>query len=322
MNEKQHQWTEFARKVQHLLKRGRKELRTLTGQQLTTMIDEYQAIISDLVRARSLGAPRSTINYLNRIAVSGHNLLYGQINHTGGAKKGDWFGAFARCTRKYLWAIALSALMFFGPAVVSYCAVLMHSELGYDLIDESFLEFDPAREESLHDIPSISRPFVSSRIVANNIQVTLMAFGLGLTAGIGTTLILIFNGIHLGSIAAWMTLEGKSRALWGWIMPHGGTELMAICIAGGAGYLLASAIVNPGLIRRSAALRRVGGPALCIELGCMAMLVVAGLIEGFISPSSIGFEARIAVLVLTLLIWAAYFVSAGRRDRRTSLELS
>ena len=108
----------------------------------------------------------------------------------------------------------------------------------------------------MHSIPSLARPVVSSLIISNNIQVTLLAFGFGLTAGIGTTVLLIFNGIHLGSVAGWMRLHGKDRALWGWIMPHGGTELLAICLAGAAGYMLASAIVAPGRLRRSTALKQ------------------------------------------------------------------
>jgi uncharacterized membrane protein SpoIIM required for sporulation len=143
--------------------------------------------------------------------------------------------------------------------------------------------------------------------------VTFLAFGLGLTAGIGTTVLLVFNGIHLGSVAGWMTLHGKERALWGWIMPHGGTELLAICLAGAAGYLLAGAIVAPGQLRRSTALKRVGGDALIIEIGCMAMLVIAGVIEGFVSPSGIDYPSRIGVLTASLLVWAIYFLGAGRR---------
>jgi uncharacterized membrane protein SpoIIM required for sporulation len=110
-----------------------------------------------------------------------------------------------------------------------------------------------------------------------------------------------------------MALHGKDRALWGWIMPHGGTELLAICLAGAAGYLLAGAIVAPGQSRRSTALKRVGGDALVIEMGCMAMLVIAGLIEGFVSPSGIDYLTRIAVLAASLALWAVYFLGAGIR---------
>jgi uncharacterized membrane protein SpoIIM required for sporulation len=250
--------------------------------------------------------------------VAGHNLLYGQIRLHERTTTAYGFGSFAQAVRKSFWAVVFSATVFFGSAVASFIAVQVDPSLGYDLLAEEFFDFDPASSENLHNIPSLARPVVSSVIISNNIQVTLLAFGLGLTAGIGTSILLMFNGIHLGSVAGWMALHGKDRALWGWIMPHGGTELLAICLAGAAGFLLANAIVAPGELRRSTALKKVGGDALVIELGCMAMLVIAGLIEGFVSPSGIDYPTRIGVLIISLSLWALYFLTAGRERTRSS----
>jgi uncharacterized membrane protein SpoIIM required for sporulation len=216
-------------------------------------------------------------------------------------------------------AVMLSAALMFGPAVITYVAVQIHPELGYDLVSNGFLDFEPARQDTLHDIPSINRPITASGIMTNNVQVTLLAFGFGLTAGLGTSFLLIFNGVNLGGVAGWMTAKGNARALWGWIMPHGGTELLAITLAGAAGFMLAKAIVAPGEVRRSVALGKVATPALIIELGVMVMLVVAGLIEGFVSPSSIGFSARIAILAVTLVFWFGYLSLAGRRSGKLKI---
>jgi uncharacterized membrane protein SpoIIM required for sporulation len=256
--EKLDQWRRFYRSVQILLRAGPHALRRLSSSELARLIDDYQGVTADLARARSFGAARQTIDQLNRIAVAGHNLLYGQIRLREIGPAPHWFGRFATSVRAHLWAVALSATLFFGSAAVSFVAVQIYPHLGYDLLDDGFLDFDPASEENLHNIPTLARPVISSLIISNNIQVTLLAFGFGLTAGIGTSLLLIFNGIHLGSVAGWMTLHGKQRALWGWIMPHGGTELLAICLAGAAGFLLASAIIAPGQVRRTTALKRVG----------------------------------------------------------------
>jgi uncharacterized membrane protein SpoIIM required for sporulation len=316
--DKQAQWTRFFSRAQTLLKRGPRALRKLNGSELTTLIDDYQALTADLARARSLGAPRAMVDQLNRSAVAGHNLLYGSIRRPTVFSDLHWFGSFARAVRRHLWAVALSALMFFAPAVATFFAVQFYPSLGYDLVAEGFFDFDPASAENLHHIPSLARPVVSSSIITNNIQVTLLAFGFGLTAGLGTTVLLVFNGVHLGSVAGWMMLHGKEKALWGWIMPHGATELLAICLAGAAGYLLAAAIVLPGQFRRSAALKKAGGDALIIELGCMVMLVIAGLIEGFVSPSGIDYPTRLGVLAVSLAVWAAYFAGIGHRRRKSS----
>jgi uncharacterized membrane protein SpoIIM required for sporulation len=316
--EKLEQWTGFYERAQTLLRGGRRALRRLSAPELVRLIDDYQALTADLARARSLGAARETIDQLNRIAVAGHNLLYGQIRLHERTTTAYGFGSFAQAVRKSFWAVVFSATVFFGSAVASFIAVQVDPSLGYDLLAEEFFDFDPASSENLHNIPSLARPVVSSVIISNNIQVTLLAFGLGLTAGIGTSILLMFNGIHLGSVAGWMALHGRDRALWGWIMPHGGTELLAICLAGAAGFLLANAIVAPGELRRSTALKKVGGDALVIELGCMAMLVIAGLIEGFVSPSGIDYPTRIGVLVISLSLWAFYFLTAGRERTRSS----
>lgn len=320
-DEKLAQWTGFHRRAQTILQSGPRALRKLTGAELTRLIDDYQALTADLARARSLGAARETVDQLNRIAVAGHNLLYGQIRLREAGATSRGFDSFARAVRKHAWAVALSALMFFGSAVISFVAVELNPSLGYDLLADEFLDFDPASPDNLHSIPSLARPVVSSLIISNNIQVTLLAFGFGLTAGIGTSVLLIFNGIHLGSVAGWMMLHGKDRALWGWIMPHGATELLAICLAGAAGYILASAIIAPGQVRRATALKQAGAQALSIELGCMVMLVIAGFIEGFVSPGALDYASRIAVLLVSIALWALYFLGAGRsRSERPSTE--
>ena len=312
-DEKLKQWSDLESRIEQLQRGGRKGLKALTDHELSRLIDRYQTLTADLARARSLEAPRSIVDRLNRIAVAGHIALYGQSKTARKENQGHWFGGIARAVRGSLWAVGLSAALFFGSGVLTYFAVQASPTLGFDLVPDGFIEFDPAREDNLHNIPGLARPIASSAIMGNNIQVTLLLFGFGLTAGIGTTWLLVFNGVHIGAVAGWMTLNGQAKALWGWIMPHGGTELLAICLAGAAGFLLAGAILSPGQVSRSTALKQAGGRALMIELGCMIMLVIAGLIEGFVSPSSIGYPARISILVISLLIWFLYFGGVGHR---------
>jgi uncharacterized membrane protein SpoIIM required for sporulation len=275
-------------------------------------MEDYRNLACDLARARSMGRNSAVVRHLNGIAVRAHGLLYGRMLDLRPQEKVAWVKRFPLAVRRHLMAVTISALFLFAPAVISYIAVQIHPELGYDLVPTGFLDFQPARRESLHDIPSLARPVTASSILTNNIQVTLLAFGFGLTAGFGTALLLIFNGVQLGAVAGWMTAKGNSSSLWGWIMPHGGTELLAITLAGGAGFMIARAIIAPGEVRRATALKRIAIPALTIELGVMVMLVFAGLIEGFVSPSSIGFPARIAVLAASMIFWIGYLVTLGR----------
>jgi len=317
---KRRQWQTFDGKMTDFAKAGRRGLRRLGPDDLSEVMEEYRRLACDLARARSMGQSSAVVRHLNNIAVRAHNVLYGHIRSTERMSGIPWVKRFPIAVRAHLAAVVVSAALLFGPAVISYVAVQLHPALGYDLVAGGFLDFEPARPESLHEIPSLARPFVASSILTNNIQVTLLAFGLGLTAGVGTSLLLIFNGVHLGAVAGWMTAKGNSGALWGWIMPHGGTELLAITLSGGAGFVLARAIIAPGEFRRATALRQVAMNALIIELGVMVMLIFAGLIEGFVSPSRIGFTARIAVLVATLTFWVGYLSLVGLRSRGMSEE--
>jgi uncharacterized membrane protein SpoIIM required for sporulation len=121
----------------------------------------------------------------------------------------------------------------------------------------------------------------------NNISVTILAFAGGMTAGIFTTFLLWTNGLSIGAIA---TLVGKyhlAYPFWAFVLPHGALELPAIFIAGGAGLLLAKAIVFPGQYRRRDQLKLLGGKAIQLMFGVVPMLFMAGIIEGFFSPSPV-----------------------------------
>lgn len=279
---------------------------------MKSLLVDYRRITIDLARAQAMQADPQTLSRLNRLAIRGHNLMYRYQRPAARAGRRDWPVMFAREVRASLAAVGLSAGLFLAAALVSALAVIRQPELAFDLVGPGFYDFSPSSEQVLHDIPPLVRPVFASSVLTNNLQVTILAFAFGMTAGLGTAFLLIYNGMHLGSVAGWMSLQGSGRALWGWIMPHGVTEIAAVIIAGAAGFLLARGILLPGQLRRGAALKQAGRRALVLELGCMAMLVVAGLIEGFVSPSAIGYPGRILILAASVLLWGLYFAVAGK----------
>jgi uncharacterized membrane protein SpoIIM required for sporulation len=136
-----------------------------------------------------------------------------------------------------------------------------------------------------------------------------------MTAGLLTVLLMIYNGVMLGVVIAAVLLDGPATALnaFAFIAPHGVFELTAIFISGGAGLVLAYAIVNPGRYPRGIALRNAGKEALKLILGVAAMLVIAGLIEAFFSPLNIPEEIRLGVASLEAPLLFGYLFLAGRR---------
>jgi uncharacterized membrane protein SpoIIM required for sporulation len=156
------------------------------------------------------------------------------------------------------------------------------------------------------------KPQASSRIMTNNLSVTFFTFAAGITAGLGTIWLIFFNGLLMGVIATACRQAHMSRDLWSFVCPHGSLELPAIFIAGGAGLRLASGMLFPGLYSRRDSIALAGREAARLVAGVIPMLVIAGTIEGFFSPSGAPAGLKFAVgaaLFTLLLVWL--FSSSG-----------
>jgi uncharacterized membrane protein SpoIIM required for sporulation len=155
-------------------------------------------------------------------------------------------------------------------------------------------------------------PAASSGIMTNNITVSFFAFIYGLTGGIFTVLLLVFNGVLLGAVGTACWLGDMSLPLWSFVAPHGVLELPAIFIAGGAGLRLAQGLLFPGLLSRQDSLAKAGGEGVRLLMGTVPILVVAGLIEGFISPSALGWQWKFALAGSVAVIFFSYLFFCAR----------
>jgi uncharacterized membrane protein SpoIIM required for sporulation len=169
-----------------------------------------------------------------------------------------------------------------------------------------------ARGEGYVEIPETSMPIFASSLISNNVQVTFLAFAGGVLAGLGTLLIMVFNGISIGAVFGVFANQGQSLHVFTFVLPHGVIELTAICIAGGAGLWMGSALLLPGRRTRREVLVTRGREAVSLIGGTAMMLVCAGVIEGFISPSQLPREIKFGFAALFALVMVAYFVLAGR----------
>ena len=227
-------------------------------------------------------------------------------------------GANALDRLKGIVAVLLAAVLLYGPALASYIAIVTVPARASLIVPAAMIAradegaARQARGEGYVDVPEIFMPLFSSTIIANNVQVTFFAFAGGIVLGLGTALILLINGVMLGGTAGVFHAKGLSLYLWSFVLPHGIIELTAICIAGGAGLLLGSAILIPGRRTRRDALVRRGREAVSLLGGTVVLLLLAGLIEGFISPSALPDAAKLAFGALTAVVLTAYLVSAGR----------
>jgi uncharacterized membrane protein SpoIIM required for sporulation len=148
------------------------------------------------------------------------------------------------------------------------------------------------------------KPLASSLIMTNNVSVSFLAFALGMTFGLGTLYLMVFNGLMVGSLAGLCYTHGLGVPFWSFVLPHGVIELTAIFIAGGAGFLLGGALLFPGDLPRKDALLNRARQAGRLIMGCVPLLVIAAIVEAFFSPIHVhaGFKFGMAGLLLALLL--------------------
>ena len=159
-------------------------------------------------------------------------------------------------------------------------------------------------------------------IMTNNIRVVFVAFAGGLLLGTLTVYVMVQNGIMLGAVGAMVHQYGLSWQLWSFILPHGVIELSVIFMAGGAGLMIADSILRPGLLRRADALVAEAHHAVRLIAGGVPLLIIAGTIEGFFSPSNAPDFTKLLVGVLTgTLLYSYLFLSRPSVQAHRSLTL-
>jgi uncharacterized membrane protein SpoIIM required for sporulation len=149
-------------------------------------------------------------------------------------------------------------------------------------------------------------PMASSHIMTNNLSVSFVTFAGGIAFGLGTFFYLYVNGMMLGVIGAACHQYGMSVPLWSFVAPHGALELPSILIAGGAGFRLGYAMVFPGTLRWKDSVAQGGIEATRLVSGIIPLLVIAGTLEGFFSPSRAPVWLKFTVgglLFTLLLVW-------------------
>jgi uncharacterized membrane protein SpoIIM required for sporulation len=291
-------------------------LRRLSAADLDALAFGYRAATSDLAMARARGYDATVVGYLNRLVARAHARVYAETSRSGWSKALTLFTTtFPREVRRSWIVIALCIVLSLVTGAIAYLATAADPANAYAFVPPAAV---PSISGSLHDtnfgFDRAYSPAMSALIITNNVKVAAMAFAGGITAGIITLLIIGFNGLDLGETAALFAHHGYGTDLWATIAPHGVIELTAIQIAGGAGLVLAAGFVRPGRARRIDALAANGARAVVLMLGVAGMLVVAGLIEGFISPQRLSTDVRFAIGGLTAIALCAYFGFAGRAN--------
>ncbi len=274
----------------------------------------YRRAAADLATARAETRDPKLINYLNSLVIRAHGKIY-RAEGQGTEMIVRFFSSeLPRTFRANFRYMALAFAIFAGFAVFGFVSTWMDTDFTHFVMLSGVTDQIRANDRwwlSLNEANQIG----SSTIMTNNIMVTMRVFALGAFFGIGAIYDLAFEGARLGSVfgACFAIDPNFGTALGNFVVAHGVIELSTIFFCAGAGMMIGYAMINPGDMTRAQALKKKGGEAVRIVVGCAFLLVIAGTIEGFISPSDLPPEFKVATGIATGIAMYSYFFLVGRK---------
>ncbi|HEX6538547.1 MAG TPA: stage II sporulation protein M [Candidatus Dormibacteraeota bacterium] len=308
--DRRQRWAELEAAVKRA-RRGR--LRGVPAQDIERFGLLLRHTASDLAIARRDHPEAPVTEYLNALCARAHPLLYRGTPIRMSSLASFYVTGLPRAFRA-AWPYVLASLALLALGFLAgWLAVELRPDLRATLVPQSLFD-QMARGQIQANVPDA--PLAASFIIQNNIRVALVCFAGGVLLGLPTALILLANGWLLGTIAAAVHLGGYDLAFWSLIVPHGLIELSVIVIAGGTGLMLGGSILRPGHLRRGEALGAAGRRAATLALGAATLLIVAGTLEAFVSPSGLPGAAKLAIGAVTGLLLYSWLLLGGRRSRR------
>lgn len=311
-------WTE----LEQLLFRFRKQPKRITAADIDQLSHLYKQTAAHLAFIRAYYPADELTIYLNQLVATAHNYAYKE-QHTSGF-------SLSRFLHRYLFTLLHKRLPFIGVAT---CLFLLGAGFGFAAVQQDPLNLhlvipaeianniDPAQIGKGHD--DVNSSLMSTTIMFNNIRVAMLAFVSGITFGLFTIYLLVYNGMLVGALAAVFWQAGKTYEFWAFILPHGIIELTAIFIAGGAGLYMGYRMLVPGQYSRKYQLLEAVKESAQLLVSTIPLFVIAGVIEGYITPSTLSLELKYACACLTLvLLIAAYIYGSFHQHQSKSFALS
>lgn len=290
-------------------------VKSLSDEQMLALPRLYRQAVSSLSVARSISLDQNVIAYLESLCTRAYFFVYGARTTIGERMmvflRRDWPAA----VRGAVWPTLLSALFFLGGWALAFFLCLQDIDWFWTFHGQNFMDGrnpDATAEYLRSTIYSEGHgdgqlSAFSSFLFNNNAQIALFAFALGFAFGVPTAWLLVYNGVMIGSLYAVFWDKGLGFEFTGWLMIHGVTELLAIILAGAAGFIIGGAVAFPGERSRLASARAAGQKAATIAMGCVIMLVFAALLEGFGRQLINSDLVRYLVAGSTLILWLVYF---------------
>jgi len=222
-------------------------------------------------------------------------------------------------------AVAISALMTLLGGACGYLLTLHDPDLFYGFVPEPLTQGrnptttpEELRKVLYTEPEGQGLSGFAGFLFTHNAQIGLLCFAVGVAAGVPVALLLFSNGLMLGAFGALYANADLGLPFWLWVLPHGVTELLAVVLCGAAGLRLGASLVFPGRYSRLDSLALEGRNAAVAVLGCIALFLVAGILEGYFRQLVHHDGVRLAVVVATSLLWILYFAGLGSRSEPPS----
>jgi len=310
------------RRLETLLARvERKGPRKLSPDELLELPVLYRQALSSLSIARAISLDLGLVQYLEGLCARSYFFVYGTRTSLGERLarfvRRDWPEAVRALWRETLVSAALGAL----AAIVTFWLVRRDPDWFYSFIPEGLAGGrDPAAStaflrgtlyEPVNGVQGLH--VLATFLFTHNSQIAMLAFALGFALCLPTAALMVSNGAMLGAFLALFAARNLGVEAGGWLMIHGVTELFAVTLAGAAGMSMGWSVAFPGAASRLEAVGRAGRRGAVVMIGCVIMLFVAGLLEGFARQLVRADLARYGVAAATALFWGLYFYGPRRR---------
>lgn len=297
-------------RLEELVEHANKKSKRLKDEELDELLVRYQRSSAHLSYVRSTyGDPQLTAR-LTRAVAGARAVIYGSQPKVRGAVKTFFAATFPAAVwvaRKQVLVSAIALLLPWAivavwiansPAAIEAFAppALREAYINEDF--EAYYSSAPAAE-------------FSSQVFINNIQVSFLAFVTGILFAVPTIALLAFNGANVGVAAGLFHDAGEASKFWGLILPHGLLEITAIIVAGGAGLRMGWSMIVPGDRTRTQSLIHEAQRSVSIILGLIIVFILAGLIEGFVTPSPLETWARVSIGVAAFVAFWSYILAFG-----------
>ncbi|PRA29844.1 stage II sporulation protein M [Pseudomonas poae] len=310
----QPQWQAFAEQLKQL------EQGKAKAGDVADFPHQYRRLCQHLALAQERGYSSYLVDPLEQLALRGHQQLYRHRSQLAANVLSFVLADFPRLVREQWRFVLTASLLFFGSLLGVALLVYLFPDLIYSIVSpqqvaemQGMYDPDASRLGRAAERASSEDWMMFGYYVMHNIGIAFQTFAAGLLFGLGSVFFLIFNGLIIGAISGHLTEIGYGQTFWSFVAGHGAFELTAIALAGAAGLQLGWALIAPGQLARSEALRLAALKSVQMLCGVMVFLLIAAFIEAYWSSTTqIAPWVKYLVGALLWLLVAAYLTLAGR----------